>query len=95
MAVLIVLLMVTYLAGRQGLEAGSTAWIINWWLHTVSLAGMLFLIPNSKHLHLVTGPIAILFRGETTSGMRPLREEDDDDFGMLHFGDLSAKTSSM
>ncbi len=90
-AVLIVLLMVTYLAGRQGLEAGSTAWIINWWLHTVSLAGMLFLIPNSKHLHLVTGPIAILFRGETTSGMRPLREEDDDDFGMLHFGDLSAK----
>ena len=90
-AALIVLLMVTYLLGWRGLEVGSAAWNINWWLHTLSLAGMLFLIPNSKHLHLVLGPVAILFRGETTSSMRPLREEDDDDFGMLHFGDLSAK----
>ena len=90
-AALIVVLMVTYLAGRQGLEVGSAGWTINWWLHTVSLAGMLFLIPKSKHLHLLLGPVAILFRSETTSSMRPLREEDDDDFGMLHFGDLSAK----
>ena len=90
-AALIVLLMVTYLLGWRGLEAASPSWAVNWWLHTLSLAGMLFLIPNSKHLHLVLGPIAILYRGETTSSMRPLREEDDDDFGMLHFGDLSAK----
>ena len=90
-AALIVLLMVTYLLGWRGLEAASPSWAVNWWLHTLSLAGMLFLIPNSKHLHLVLGPVAILFRGETTSSMRPLREEDDEDFGMLHFGDLSAK----
>ena len=90
-AALIVLLMVTYLVGWRGLEAASPSWAVNWWLHTLSLAGMLFLIPNSKHLHLVLGPIAILYRGETTSSMRALREEDDDDFGMLHFGDLSAK----
>lgn len=90
-AALIVLLMVTYLLGWRGFEAGSAAWEINWWLHTSSFVGMLFAIPKSKHLHLVLGPIAVLFRGEVTSATRPLREDDDDDFGMIHFDDLSAK----
>ena len=90
-AALIVLLMATYLLGWRGLETGSASWSVNWWLHTLSLAGMLFLIPNSKHLHLALAPAAILFRNETTSGMRALREDDDEDYGMLHFGDLSAK----
>ena len=52
---------------------------------------MLFVIPHSKHLHLVLAPIAIFLRAETTSGVRALRDEDDNDFGMLRFGDLSAK----
>ena len=90
-ALLIVLLMVTYLLGWRGFAADTAAWQINWWFHTASLLGMLFAIPNSKHLHLVLGPAAIFFRGETTSGIRALRDEDDDDFGMMSFKDLSAK----
>ena len=89
--VFIVLLMATYLLGWCGLEIGSLWWNINWWTHLLLLVGMLILIAKSKHLHLILGPVAIFFRGDTTSGMRALREEDDEDFGMLHFGDLSAK----
>ena len=90
-AVLIVSLMITYLAGWRGLEAGAAAWRINWWLHTMSFLAMLFVIPQSKHLHLVLAPIAIFLRTETTSGVRALRDEDDNDLGMLRFGDLSDK----
>ncbi len=91
-ALLIVVLMLTYLAGWRGLDAGSDAWRLNWWLHTAALLGMLWAIPNSKHLHLVLGPAAVFFRGgETTSSLRPLDDDDDDDFGMLHFADLSRK----
>ena len=89
-AALIILLMVTYLLGWGTLPVATAAWKINWWLHTLSLLGMLVVIPNSKHLHLVLGPPAIFFRSDTTSGMRALRDEDDD-FGMLKFADLSAK----
>ena len=90
-ALLIVLLMITYLLGWRGFATASAAWQINWWLHTACLLGMLLVIPNSKHLHLILGPVAIFFRGETTSSIRALRDDDDDDFGMLSFKDLSAK----
>tara|TARA_B100001123_G_scaffold448368_1_gene609042 strand:+ start:66242 stop:68035 length:1794 start_codon:yes stop_codon:yes gene_type:complete len=90
-SVFIVLLMMTYLLGWRGLEVGSLLWNINWWAHLLLLVGMLILIAKSKHLHLILGPAAIFFRSDTTSSMRALREGDDEDFGMLHFGDLSAK----
>jgi Fe-S oxidoreductase len=83
--------MITYLAGWRGLDAGSRPWQINWWLHTACFLGMLFAIPNSKHLHLVVAPIAIFFRSSTTSATRALREGDDEDFGMLTFQHLSQK----
>ena len=90
-AILIAALMVTYLLGWQALEAGSSSWRVNWWVHTLSLLGMLWVIPNSKHLHLMLGPVAVFFRSETTSGMRALREDDDEDFGLWQFNRLSAK----
>jgi len=90
-ALLIVVLMATYLAGWTWLEIGSNAWRVNWWLHSLSLLGMFWIIPTSKHLHLVLGPAAVFFRGATISATRPLRDEDDDDFGMLFFADLSRK----
>ena len=90
-ALLIVVLMVTYLADWRFLEPPSDAWRANWWAHTAALLAMLWLIPNSKHLHLVLAPVAIFFRGRVTSSMRPLRDEDDDDLGMIRFGDLSQK----
>ena len=90
-AALIVLLMTTYLLGWRALEIGSTAWKVNWWVHTLSFLGMLVVIPQSKHLHLLVGPVAIFFRSRTTSGMRALREDDDDDLGMVRFPDLAPK----
>jgi Fe-S oxidoreductase len=88
---LIVTLMVTYLLGWRGIEAGSTAWRLNWWAHTLSFLGMLVVIPRSKHLHLVVGPIAVFFRSWTTSATRPLRPGDDEDIGMVRFRDLAPK----
>ena len=91
-ALLIVVLMVTYLAGWRYLEVGSPAWTANWWLHTAAFLGMLWVIPNSKHLHLFLSPVAVFFRnGETTSPTRPLDESNDEDFGMLRFSDLAQK----
>lgn len=90
-ALLVVVLMATYLVDWKLLEPPTAAWKANWWAHTVALLGMLWLIPNSKHLHLVLAPAAIFFRGSVTSSMRALRDEDDDDFGMLSFADLSQK----
>ena len=91
-ALLIVVLMATYLAGWRFLDVGSPEWTANWWLHTAALLGMLWVIPNSKHLHLVLGPAAVFFRnGEITSATRPLDESNDDDFGMLRFSDLAQK----
>ncbi len=90
-AALIVVLMVSYLAGWSWLDAPGAAWKVNWWVHTAALLGMLWVIPRSKHLHLVLGPVAIFFRADITSSVRALREDDDDDFGMLAFSDLSQK----
>ena len=90
-ALLICVLMVTYLLEWWLLEAPSAEWRVNWWIHTCSLFGMLWLIPNSKHLHLVLSPFAIFFRSHVMSTIRALREEDDEDFGMLKFVDLSQK----
>jgi Fe-S oxidoreductase len=91
-AALIVVLMATYLAGWAGFEPGSALWRINWRLHTLSLFAMLWVIPNSKHLHLFLGPFTVFFRGsDLTSPTRALREDDDDDLGLAVFADLSKK----
>ena len=88
-AVLIALLMVTHITAWQVFSPGSASWKVNWWVHTLSFFGLLAVIPKSKHLHLVLAPFAIFLRPETTSTMRPLRNEDD--FGMIRFQDLSWK----
>lgn len=91
-AALIVALMATYLAGWGGFEAGSPLWRVNWRLHTLSLFAMLWVIPNSKHLHLFLGPFNVFFRGsDLISPTRSLREDDDDDLGLAAFADLSKK----
>lgn len=88
-ATLISLLMVTHITAWKFLVIGSISWQVNWWVHTVSFFALLAVIPKSKHLHLVLAPFAIFLRPETTSAMRPLRNEED--FGMIRFQDLSWK----
>ncbi|MBI2063108.1 MAG: 4Fe-4S dicluster domain-containing protein [Candidatus Yanofskybacteria bacterium] len=91
-AFLILILMLTYLINWGILPVESSAWKMTWWIHTVSFFSMLVIIPRSKHLHLLLAPVAIFFRSEKTSAMRPLSENDnDDDLGMVNFSDLSLK----
>jgi Fe-S oxidoreductase len=89
-AALISLLMVTYLLGWRVLSVGSAAWEINWWAHTFCFLGMLVVIPQSKHLHLVLAPIAIFFRPDRTSATRALKEEGED-LGLVRFKELGWK----
>ena len=78
-ALLIFLLMVTYLA-TFWLDEGTIAARINWWLHTVTLLSFLPLIPHTKHLHLVLSPVTIFTRRDGFSQIPPLA--GDEDFGL-------------
>jgi Fe-S oxidoreductase len=89
-AALISALMVTYLLGWRMFSPPDMAWKINWWIHTLAFFTLLVVIPQSKHLHLLLAPFAIFFRSETTSRVRPLRD-DGEDLGMVHFKDLAWK----
>ena len=59
-AIYISFLMITYLLGEINLS--TTLWKINWWIHSFLVLAFLFLIPRSKHLHLVLGPFNIFFK---------------------------------
>ena len=81
-ALLIFILMVTYLAGlpRLGFDEASTAGRINWWAHTLTLLAFLPLIPHTKHLHLVLSPVTVLLKRDGFSHIPPL--SGDEDFGL-------------
>jgi Fe-S oxidoreductase len=78
-ALLIFILMVTYLA-TFWLDEGSVGGRIDWWLHTVTLLAFLPLIPHTKHLHLVLSPVTIFTRRDGFSQIPPLA--GDEDFGL-------------
>ena len=59
-AVFIAILMLTYIFGEWDLSP--LVWKINWWLHTSVILGFLWLVPRSKHLHLVLAPVNIFFK---------------------------------
>jgi Fe-S oxidoreductase len=81
-ALLIFILMVTYLADYAW-EPGR--W--NWWIHTLALLIFLPLIPHTKHLHLVLSPAAIFAKREGFSQIPPL--EGDEDLGLVARKDVS------
>lgn len=89
-AFLIVVLMVTFLVDWAGLIGNEAMAYANWWIHTVAVLLLLVVIPRSKHLHLLLAPVAIFFRPETTSKMKPLDLEKEE-LGLIKFEDLSAK----
>ena len=76
-ALLIFLLMVTYLATFvDDLEGSKTLW----WAHTLTLLVFMPLIPHTKHLHLVLSPITVFLKRDTFSKIPPL--VGDEDFGL-------------
>ena len=85
-ALLIFLLMATYLAGLWFGDTGTAARSI-WWLHSLTLLLFLPLIPQTKHLHLVLSPFTVFLRRPGFSRIPPL--EGDEDFGLAAGKDVT------
>jgi Fe-S oxidoreductase len=76
-ALLIFLLMVTYLATFiDGWESSR----LLWWAHTLTILAFLPLVPHTKHLHLVLSPVTVFLKRDTFSKIPPLA--GDEDFGL-------------
>jgi Fe-S oxidoreductase len=89
-ALLIFLLMITYLAAFFVADTSEAARVL-WWAHTITLLLFLPIIPHTKHLHLVLSPATVfLSRGEF-SKIPPLK--GDEDFGLVTGADLTQLVS--
>lgn len=76
-ALLIFILMVTYLATFLPGQADSKPL---WWAHVLTILIFLPLIPHTKHLHLVLSPFTIFLKRDGFSKIPPL--VGDEDFGL-------------
>ena len=85
-ALLIFILMATYLGGLFLPEAGVAGRAV-WWAHTLALFIFLPLIPRTKHLHLAISPLTVFLRRAGFSRIPPL--EGDEDFGLDTGKDLT------
>ena len=85
-ALLIFLLMVTYLAAFFVRDGGSEVKTL-WWIHTLTLLIFLPLIPHTKHLHLVISPLTVFLKRDGFSKIPPL--EGDEDFGLVAGKDVT------
>jgi Fe-S oxidoreductase len=85
-ALLIFVLMVTYLVALR-LDEGSPSWWAAWWCHTLALLIFLPLIPHTKHLHLVLSPATIFAKRDGFSDIPPLA--GDEDFGLTTGKDVT------
>ncbi len=89
-ALLIFVLMVTYLAGFF-VAAGSPTAHLLWWAHTITLLLFLPVIPQTKHLHLVLAPFTVFLSRGGFSRIPPL--SGDEDFGLVAGADLTRLVS--
>ncbi len=89
-ALLIFLLMATYLAAFFVDGAGGAARTL-WWAHTLTLLAFLPVIPHTKHLHLVLSPFTVFFSRGGFAHIPPL--VGDEDFGLVSGKDLTRLVS--
>jgi Fe-S oxidoreductase len=80
-AFLILVLMVTYLAGLV------TDIKLLWWTHTAAVLIFLPLIPHTKHLHLVLSPFSVFLSRGGFAKIPPL--SGDEDFGLATGKDVT------
>ena len=75
-AVFISILMLTYMLDAFWIITNShpsnLTFKINWWVHALLILAFLFLIPRSKHLHLVLSPINIFFKSFNLPNHNPI-----------------------
>ena len=89
-ALLIFILMVTYLATLWIPEL-TVAGRVNWWIHTLALFAFLPLIPHTKHLHLLLSPVTVFLSRGGFSQIPPL--SGDEDFGLVTGKDVTRLTA--
>ncbi len=89
-ALLIFLLMATYLASFTVSDGGPASRIL-WWTHTLSLLIFLPIIPHTKHLHLILSPATIFLSRGGFSKIPQL--VGDEDFGLVAGTDLTQLVS--
>ena len=89
-ALLIFLLMATYLASFFVADASPAARLL-WWIHTLTLLTFLPLIPHTKHLHLLLSPATVFLSRGSFSRIPPL--SGDEDFGLVAGTDLTQLVS--
>ena len=87
---LIFLLMITYMP-MWWFPESTTAGRTLWWIHTLTLAAFLPIIPHTKHLHLVLSPFTIFLERGGFSKIPPL--VGDEDFGMDTGKDITQLTA--
>ena len=85
-ALLIFVLMVTYLAAFFVADSTGAARVL-WWTHTLALLVFLPIIPHTKHLHLVLSPATVFLSRGGFSDIPPLA--GDEDFGLVAGQDLT------
>jgi Fe-S oxidoreductase len=85
-ALLIFILMATYLAAFFVPEANSATRAL-WWAHTLTLLVFLPLIPHTKHLHLILSPFTIFLSRGGFAEIPSL--VGDEDFGLVAGKDLT------
>ena len=99
-AIFISILMITYMLDAYWVISHShpsmMTFKINWWIHATLILAFLFLIPRSKHLHLVLSPINIFFKSFESPNHRPVpidMEGDEEELEKLlsNLGKLSKK----
>jgi Fe-S oxidoreductase len=84
----IIALMVTFLLTFT--LAPGPAERVNWWVHMLVILVFLVLIPNSKHLHLLIGPIDVLFKAPIL-GTVPNLDFEKEEVGLETVKDLPKK----
>lgn len=65
-----------------------------WWLHLIILLSFLLYVPQSKHFHLITAPINILFRRTNAPGKLTtldLEDEEAESYGVGKIEDFTQK----
>ncbi|MGA2635251.1 MAG: (Fe-S)-binding protein [Terracidiphilus sp.] len=89
-ALLIFILMATYLASFFVNDVGPASRIL-WWIHSLALLIFLPLIPHTKHLHLVLSPVTVFLSRGSFAQIPPLA--GDEDFGLVAGTDLTRLVS--
>ena len=69
---------IAYLFGWMGQTAATVVFYVAWWMHLLIILSFLVYIPQSKHAHLIAGPINVFFnRLDNPGKLKPVDLEEE------------------